>query len=142
MVQLEIPNLESVSCNALEISLVFHFPWSSAAGPSNAFVLGLFYGFLVYQGGGGRYLSRITPIFLKLSHITEKQNIYYLTQYKYLKQNIYYLTKSGVEEREKWAQHDWPIEQCLLHIRVFFGTKTKSPCFDLFIHWVIKLTNN
>ena len=29
-------------------------------------------------------------------------------------------------------QHDWPIEQCLLHIRVFFGGKTKSPCFDLF----------
>ena len=28
-------------------------------------------------------------------------------------------------------QHDWPIEQCLLHIRVFFGGKTKSPCFDL-----------
>ena len=36
-------------------------------------------------------------------------------------------------------QHDWPIEQCLLHIRVFFGGKTKSPCFDLFIHWLIKL---
>ena len=35
-------------------------------------------------------------------------------------------------------QHDWPIEQCLLHIRVFFGGKTKSPCFDLFIHWLIK----
>ena len=40
-------------------------------------------------------------------------------------------------------QHDWPIEQCLLHIRVFFGGKTKSPCFDLFIHWLIKqITNN
>ena len=35
-------------------------------------------------------------------------------------------------------QLDWPIEQCLLHIRVFFGGKTKSPCFDLFIHWLIK----
>ena len=35
-------------------------------------------------------------------------------------------------------QHDWPIEQCLLHIRVFFGGKTKRPCFDLFIHWLIK----
>ena len=34
-------------------------------------------------------------------------------------------------------QHDWPIEQCLLHIRVFFGRKKKSPCFDLFIHWLI-----
>ena len=35
-------------------------------------------------------------------------------------------------------QHDWPIEQCPLHIRVFFGGKTKSPRFDLFIHWLIK----
>ncbi|CAH3015442.1 unnamed protein product [Porites evermanni] len=31
-------------------------------------------------------------------------------------------------------QHDWPIEQCLLYIRVFFGGKTKSPSvlFTLF----------
>ena len=35
-------------------------------------------------------------------------------------------------------QHDWPIEQCLFHIRVFSGGKTKRPCFDLFIHWLIK----
>ena len=28
-------------------------------------------------------------------------------------------------------QHDWPIEQCPLHIRVFFGGKTKSPSSDL-----------
>ena len=36
-------------------------------------------------------------------------------------------------------QHDrLRIEQCLLHIRVFFGGKVKSPCFDLFIHWLIK----
>ena len=33
-------------------------------------------------------------------------------------------------------QHHWPIEQCLLHIRVFFGGKTKSPCFDLFIRYI------
>ena len=39
-------------------------------------------------------------------------------------------------------QHDWLIEQCLLHIRVFFGGKTKSPCFDLFIHWLIKQITN
>ena len=39
-------------------------------------------------------------------------------------------------------QHDWPIEQCLLHIRVFFGGKTKSPCFDLFIHWLVKQITN
>ena len=35
-------------------------------------------------------------------------------------------------------QHDWPIEQSLLRIRVFFGGKTKSPLSDLFIHWLIK----
>ena len=39
-------------------------------------------------------------------------------------------------------QHHWPIEGCLLHIRVFFGGKTKSPCFDLFIHWLIKQIMN
>ena len=39
-------------------------------------------------------------------------------------------------------QHDWPIEQCLLHMRVFFGGKTKSLCFDLFIHWLIKQITN
>ena len=31
---------------------------------------------------------------------------------------------------------------CFLHIMVFFGEKTKSPCFDLFIHWLIKQTTN
>ena len=39
-------------------------------------------------------------------------------------------------------QHDWPIEQCILHIRIFFGGKTKSPCFDLFIHWLMKQITN
>ena len=39
-------------------------------------------------------------------------------------------------------QHDWPIEQCLLHISVFFGGKTKRPCFDLFIHCLIKQITN
>ena len=41
-------------------------------------------------------------------------------------------------------QHDWPIEQCLLHIRVFvfFAGKTKRPCFGLFIHWLIKQLTN
>ena len=34
-------------------------------------------------------------------------------------------------------QHDWPIEQCFLRINVFFGGKTKRPCFDLFIYWLI-----
>ena len=32
--------------------------------------------------------------------------------------------------------------RCLLHIRVFFGGKSKSPCFDLFIHWLIKQITN
>ena len=39
-------------------------------------------------------------------------------------------------------QHDWPNEQCLLHIRVFFGGKRRRPCFDLFIHWLIKQITN
>ena len=39
-------------------------------------------------------------------------------------------------------QNYWPIEQSHLHIRVFFGGKTKSPCFDLFIHWLIKQITN
>ena len=39
-------------------------------------------------------------------------------------------------------QHHWPIEKCLPHIRVFFGGKTKSPCFDPFIHWLIKQITN
>ena len=39
-------------------------------------------------------------------------------------------------------QNDWSIEQCLLNIRVFLGGKTKNPCFDLFIHWLIKQITN
>ena len=39
-------------------------------------------------------------------------------------------------------RHDWPIEQCFLHIRVFFGGKTKSTCFDLFINWLIRQITN
>ena len=39
-------------------------------------------------------------------------------------------------------QHHWPIEQCLVHIRVFFGGKTKRACFDLFVHWLIKQITN
>ena len=30
----------------------------------------------------------------------------------------------------------------LLHIKVFFGGKTKRPCFDLFMHWLIKQIPN
>ena len=40
------------------------------------------------------------------------------------------------------ATHYWPIEQCLLHIRVVCGGNTKSPCFDLFIHWLMKQITN
>ena len=39
-------------------------------------------------------------------------------------------------------QHGWPIEQGLLLIRGFFGWKKKSPCFDLFIRWLIKQIAN
>ena len=39
-------------------------------------------------------------------------------------------------------QHQWPIKQRLLHIRVFFGGKTKRSYFDLFVHWLIKQITN
>ena len=39
-------------------------------------------------------------------------------------------------------QNDRPIEQCLLHIRVFFDGKTKRLCFDFFMHWLIKQITN
>ena len=39
-------------------------------------------------------------------------------------------------------RHDWLIEQCLLRIRVLFCGKTTSPCFDLFIDWLIKQITN
>ena len=40
-------------------------------------------------------------------------------------------------------QHNWPIEQCLLHIRIFFGGKMKSLCFDLLAHiWLITQITN
>ena len=39
-------------------------------------------------------------------------------------------------------QHDWPIEQCLHHIRVSFGRKMKRPCFDLFTYWLMKQITN
>ena len=34
-------------------------------------------------------------------------------------------------------QPDWLIYQRLLHVRIFFGGKTKKPYFDFFIHWLI-----
>ena len=39
-------------------------------------------------------------------------------------------------------QHNWPIEQCLLHIKVFFGGEKKRPWSDLFIRWLIKQITN
>ena len=39
-------------------------------------------------------------------------------------------------------QHNWPIEQYPFHIRIFLAGKTRSPCFDLFIHWLIKQITN
>ena len=39
-------------------------------------------------------------------------------------------------------QHNWPIEQCLLHIKVFFGREKKRPWSDLFIRWLIKQITN
>ena len=39
-------------------------------------------------------------------------------------------------------QQNWPSEQCLLHIRFFFGGRTKRLCFDLFIDWLLKQITN
>ena len=39
-------------------------------------------------------------------------------------------------------QLDWPVEKCLLHIRIFFGGKTHRLCFDLSIHRLIKQITN
>ena len=37
----------------------------------------------------------------------------------------------------------WPANPTMsVHIRIFFGGKTKRPCFDLFIHWLIKQITN
>ena len=38
-------------------------------------------------------------------------------------------------------QHDWSIEQCLLHIRVFFGGKTKESMFWSFHPLAVKTSN-
>ena len=50
--------------------------------------------------------------------------------------------KTSCPKNNTTQRHDWPIEQYLHHIRVSFGGKTKSPCFDLFIYWLIKQTLN
>ena len=35
-------------------------------------------------------------------------------------------------------QHVWPIDQCFLNTRIFFGGKTKSSCSYPIIQWLIK----
>ena len=39
-------------------------------------------------------------------------------------------------------EHDWLIEQYLLYIRIFFCGKTKRPCIDVSIQWLIKQIPN
>ena len=39
-------------------------------------------------------------------------------------------------------QHDWPIEQCLLHIRVSLAGKRRGHVLKSFIHWVMKQITN
>ena len=39
-------------------------------------------------------------------------------------------------------QHVWPIDQCFLNTRIFFGGKTKSSCSYPIIHWLIKQITN
>ena len=53
---------------------------------------------------------------------------------------IWLVYRTDTNARGFWLVR--PIKQCLLHIRVFFGGKTKSPWFDLFIHWLIKQITN
>ena len=84
----------------------------------------------------------------KRANKTEKTNETEIEQYDWFVERIQTLVAfDWLSERlgEKtphaenvMLQHHWPIEQCLPHTRVFFGGKTKSPRFDLFIHWLIK----
>ena len=39
-------------------------------------------------------------------------------------------------------QYDWTIEQCCLHIRVFFGGKRTELRFDVAFKWRMKHTTN
>ena len=39
-------------------------------------------------------------------------------------------------------QHVWPIDQCFLNTRIFFGGKTKSSCSYPIIYWLIKQITN
>ena len=55
---------------------------------------------------------------------------------------LVYRTDQSILRFDVIPQHDWPIETMPSHIRVFFGGKTKRPCFDLFIHWLIKQITN
>ena len=52
------------------------------------------------------------------------------------------LRNQSIPHFDVMLQPDWPIKQCLLHIRVFLGGKTKSACFEIFIHWLIKQIMN
>ena len=56
------------------------------------------------------------------------------TPQKFLEINRYFALTSycGVISQSKMP----------FHVRVFFGGKTKRPCFDLFIHWLMKQIRN
>ena len=92
--------------------------------------------FCVFFKMGENNLSTLERFLYDLEMITHEQN----------RNN-----KRTEIERFDWSichfdvilQHDWPIQQCLLQwYRVFFGGKTKSPCFDLYIYWLIKQITN
>ena len=53
-----------------------------------------------------------------------------------------FLEINGYLALTSYCKTKGPIEQCPFYISVFFGRKTKSPCFDLFIHWLIKQITN
>ena len=92
--------------------------------------------FCVFFKMGENNLSTLERFLYDLEMITHEQN----------RNN-----KRTEIERFDWSichfdvilQHDWPIQQCLVQwYRVFFGGKTKSPCFDLYIYWLIKQITN
>ena len=47
----------------------------------------------------------------------------------FIEQNGELCTDQWILRFDVILQHDWPFKQCLLHIRVFFSGKTKSPMF-------------
>ena len=73
--------------------------------------------------------TEIEPIYWFIERI---QTLWLLTNAQVKKLHTQELSRNqSIVHFDVMLQHDWPIEQCLLLIRVFFWGKTKSPCFDV-----------